>query len=71
LRFVGWVDGSWVEGEAGLGQEPDDQVLVLADPLDALGGRVGDLGQGGGGRLANSRSLRFAQRYSTGLSSGA
>jgi hypothetical protein len=27
--FVGWVDGSWVESEAGMGQEPDDEVLVL------------------------------------------
>jgi hypothetical protein len=35
LSFVGWVDGSWVEGQAGVGQEPDDQVLVLADALDA------------------------------------
>jgi hypothetical protein len=49
LRFVGWVDGSWVEGQAGVGQEPDHQVLMLADPLDALVGGVGDLGQRGRG----------------------
>ena len=30
-----------------MGQEPDDQVLVLADPLDALGGGIGHVGQGG------------------------
>jgi hypothetical protein len=35
-----------VQGEAGVGQEPDDQVLVLADPLDALFGGVDDLSQG-------------------------
>ena len=51
LSFVGWVDGSWVEGEAGVGKEPDHQVLVLADPLDALFGGVGDLGQGGRGPI--------------------
>src|SRR5215213_8463742 len=51
LSFVGWVDGSWVEGEAGMSQEPDHQVLVLADSLDALGGGVGDLGQGGRGQV--------------------
>jgi hypothetical protein len=44
---VGWVDDSWVEGEAGVGREPDHQVLVLADPLDALGGGIGHVGQGG------------------------
>ena len=47
LSFVSWVDGSWVEGEAGVGREPDHQVLVLADPLDALGGGIGHVGQGG------------------------
>jgi hypothetical protein len=51
LSFVGWVDGSWVEGEAGVGQEPDHQVLVRADSLDALFGGVGDLGQGGRGPI--------------------
>jgi hypothetical protein len=30
-----------------VGQEPDHQVLVLADPLDALGGGIGHVGQGG------------------------
>jgi hypothetical protein len=42
LSFVGWVDGSWVEGETGVGQKLDHQVLVLADPLHALLGGVGD-----------------------------
>ena len=42
---MGWVDGSWVQGQAGVGQESDCQVLVLADPLDALDGGVGDLGE--------------------------
>jgi hypothetical protein len=36
LGFIGRVDGSWVQGQASVGQEPDDQVLVLADSLDAL-----------------------------------
>jgi hypothetical protein len=49
LSFVGWVDGSWVKGEAGVGEEPDHQVVAVTDPLDALGGDVGDLGQGGRG----------------------
>jgi hypothetical protein len=47
LSFVDWVDGSWAEGSP-VGQEPDDQVFALADPLDALRGGVGNLGQGGG-----------------------
>src|SRR4029453_6859995 len=47
LCFVGWVDSSWIQSEAGVGQEPDDQVLVLADPLEALCGGVGHGGQGG------------------------
>src|SRR5215216_4325156 len=45
LRFMGWVDGSWVQGQAGVGQESDCRVLVLAYPLDALDGGVGDLGE--------------------------
>jgi hypothetical protein len=51
LSFVGWVDGSWVEGEAGVGQEPGHQAVALADSLDALGGGVGNLGQGGRGQI--------------------
>jgi hypothetical protein len=51
LRFVGWVDGSWVQGEAGVSQEPDHQAVALADALDALFGGVGDLGQGGRGQV--------------------
>ena len=57
MSFVGWVGGSWFEGEAGVGQEPDDQVLALADSLDALFGGVGDLGQGGGGPVGQLRVL--------------
>jgi hypothetical protein len=57
LSFVGWVDGSWVEGEAGVGQEPEDQILVLADTLDALGGGVGDFGQGGRGEVGQLQVL--------------
>jgi hypothetical protein len=34
-----------------MGQEPDHEVLVLADSLDALGGGVGNLGQGGRGQI--------------------
>ena len=48
---MGWVDGSWVQGEAGVGKEPDDQVLVVADASDALFGGVGDLSQGGRGPI--------------------
>jgi hypothetical protein len=56
-----------VQGGAGVGQEPDDQVLVLADPLDALFGGVDDLSQGVVvGRLANSRSLRLAVKMPPG-----
>jgi hypothetical protein len=47
LSFVGWVDGSWVQGEAGVGQESDHQAVALTDPLDALLGGVGDLSQRG------------------------
>jgi hypothetical protein len=46
LSFVGWVDGSWVEGQAGMSKEPDHEVLLLADTLDALDGGVGDLAEG-------------------------
>jgi hypothetical protein len=50
-----------------VGEEPDDKVLVLADPLDAISGRVGDLYQwwwwvG----LADSRSLRLAHSVRAG-----
>jgi hypothetical protein len=71
LSFVGWVDGSWVEGQAGVGQEPDHQVLALADPLDALFGGVGDLGQGGRGPVGQLDILEVGPQSSTGLSSGA
>ena len=36
------------QGEAGVGEEPDHQVLALADSLNALRGRISDLSQGGG-----------------------
>jgi hypothetical protein len=32
LSFVGWVDGSWVECESGVGAEAGDQVVAVADP---------------------------------------
>jgi hypothetical protein len=32
-----------VEGQAGVGQERPDQLLVVADPVDALLGSIGDL----------------------------
>jgi hypothetical protein len=57
LSFVGWVDGSWVEGEAGMSQEADHEVLVLADPLDALFGGVGDLSQRRGGPIGELNVL--------------
>jgi hypothetical protein len=46
-----------VQGGAGVGQEPDDQVLVLADPLDALFGGVDDLSQGGRGPVGQLQVL--------------
>jgi hypothetical protein len=57
LSFVGWVDGSWVQGEAGVSKEPDHQILALADPLDALLGGVGHLDQGGGGQVGQLHIL--------------
>jgi hypothetical protein len=57
LSFVGWVDGSWVEGEAGVGREPDHQGVALADALDALFAGVGDLGQGGRGPVGQLEVL--------------
>ena len=35
-----------IEGQAGVGQEPDDQAVAVTDPLDAVLGLVGDLGDG-------------------------
>jgi hypothetical protein len=69
LSFVGWVDGLWVEGETGVGQEPDHQAIVVADPPDARFGGVGDLGQGGGWKVGQLDILEVAHRYSTALSS--
>jgi hypothetical protein len=57
LSFVGWVDDSWVEGKAGVTQEPGHRVVALADPLDALGGGVDDLGQGGRGPIRQLQVL--------------
>ena len=68
---MGWVDGLGVEGQAGVGQEPDDQVLAPADALDALFGRVGDLGQAGRGQIGELDILVVGPQISTGLSSGA
>ena len=56
---MGWVDGSRVEGQASVGQEPNDQVLALADALDALLGGVGDLGQGSGGPIRQLQVLEI------------
>jgi len=71
IEFACWADGSGSEGEAGVGEEPGDQLVAGADALDAVLGRVGDLAQVALGRLASSVPLRMAHRYSTGLSSGA
>jgi hypothetical protein len=70
LSFVGWVDGSWVERAAGVGQEPDHQAVAVADALDALFGSVGDLGQGGGGQVGQLEVLEVGPQASTGLGSG-
>jgi hypothetical protein len=57
LSFVGWVDGSWVEGQAGVGEEPDDQAVAVADSLDAVLGLVGDLGDGVAGAVGQLSAL--------------
>ena len=49
-----------------VGQEPDDQVLVLADPLDALFGGVDDLSQGWSWAGWQLRSLRLAVKMPPG-----
>jgi len=54
-----------------MSKKSEDQVLVLADPLDALFGGVGDLSQRGRGPVRQLDILRFARRPSTGFSSGA
>ena len=46
-----------VQGEAGVGQEPDDQVLVLADPLDALFGGSTTSARGGRGPVGQLQVL--------------
>ena len=71
LRFVGWIDGSGVEGQAGVGQEPDDEAVAPADALDALFSGVGDLGQAGRGQIGELDILVVGPQISTGLSSGA
>jgi hypothetical protein len=60
-----------VEGQAAVGQEGPDQLLVTADPPDALFGGVGDLDDGVAGEVGQLHPFRFAQRYSTGFNSGA
>jgi hypothetical protein len=40
-----------------VGEEPDDQRIAGADSVDALGGGVGDLGQGGGGQIRQLQVL--------------
>jgi hypothetical protein len=42
-----------------VGEEPDDKVIVLADPLGAVSGRVATSTRVVVGRLAGSRSSRF------------
>ena len=54
-----------------MSKKSEDQVLVLADPLDALFGGVGDLGQAGRGQIRQLHTLEVAHRPSTGFSSGA
>ena len=40
-----------------MSKEPDHEVLVFADSLDALGGGVGDLGQGSGWQIGQLNVL--------------
>jgi hypothetical protein len=47
-------------------QEREGQVVGVADPLDALLGRVGDLAQVTVGRLASSTPLRLAVKMPPG-----
>jgi hypothetical protein len=47
------------QGKGRCGEEPDDQVVAVTDPLDALGGGVGDLGQGGGGQVGQLHVLEL------------
>jgi hypothetical protein len=48
------------------GQEPDDQVLALADPLDALFGGGGDLGRGGGWEVGQLQILEVGPQIQPG-----
>jgi hypothetical protein len=70
-QIVGWVDGSWVEGQAGVGQEPDDEAVALADAPDALFGGVGDLGQGGRGPIRELDILEVGRQLFHGVELGA
>jgi hypothetical protein len=47
-----------VEGEAGVGEEPGDQLVAGADPLDPLLGSVGDFTKGDGGQVGQLRTLQ-------------
>jgi hypothetical protein len=40
-----------------MGQEADDQAVAVTDPLDAVGGGVGDLGQTGRGEVGQLQVL--------------
>jgi len=40
-----------------VGQEPDDQAVATADPLDAVLGVVGDLGDGVAGEVGQLAAL--------------
>lgn|SRR6266540_7529844 len=57
IEFACWADGSGSEGEAGVGEEPGDQLVAGADALDAVLGRVGDLAQGGAGQVGQLGAL--------------
>ena len=48
-----------------MGKEPGDQVLVLADSLDALFGGVGDLGQAGRGQICQLHTQQFDSLWSS------
>jgi hypothetical protein len=41
-----------------VGEEPDDQAVAVADPLDALVGLVGDLGQSVAGEVGQLGALQ-------------
>jgi hypothetical protein len=54
-----------------MGKESHDQAVAVADPPDAVAGLIGNLGHGVTGEVGQLGAFQVAQRYSTGLSSGA